>query len=869
MCKELDFNNDDHKSLFKRIFSGEIVLFLGSGFSMGAIGSLVDEETGRKLPIPNVTQLKNILSSRILYTDYDDIKLKELCEECQEDNGARYAQLMKDIFRVSDIRDFHRLYSEIDWKKIFTTNVDDLIEKVYADSDKKINTIYSEKPKYIERSSVTYYKLHGDAIIAPDKITFSTSDYVVSSARRNDYRFEALSFALKTDNFLFLGTSLNEEWDFDIWCQQTDAYLVTNKTYFILNEYNDRLAKRIRRRFKNAILIKETAETFIKKVIEYGKSLPLKDKNISYDKWSLKHVNKRDYDVTNYLKPDLYLGAEPTWEDVFSNHDVIWEKTQEVINKLQASKDWWCTLIIGQPVSGKTTMLYRIGVTLCESEKVFEYVGDNFFEDIKDYHNYVSKSESIIILVDDANWILGRIDDLVGCLEDANVKLIATVREKEYEKKQHLFEKIEKIKINLIRDINNLSKKDIGLYLDKLSEKSFLGKYSKGYNEKKEKMINYLEEEMHKKKEDPLLWLAFKMKYGEKLNQRINNLSDRIITNDNYNIKRFVVLLYFLDVVGDTGLKLSLFLDLYPMKTEVLNNFIIDIQDLMISNINKKSWQNSIYEKINIHGRLSEITKKAVKKINRYELKEIVEDIFRRLESAYHYKCRQPNSYQNYVLYTLLRSQNISELFRNKKGGIEWKYISQLYENLHGYFGDYHIYWLHRGISEIKMKNYTSATIHLEQARDVRKSYSYEIEHTFAILYFEEATNLTDLSDAERKGMLNNALSIIRMQIGREENDAFSIHSFVVKTILFYESCNQQVPDNLMKDILNYYYMARKRFELSQSIIRRNMLICIYKYLSQHNMLYDYNLSVTQDELAYFNRRIGENEINYDVLDFI
>ena len=72
-----------------------------------------------------------------------------------------------------------------------------------------------------------------------------------------------------------------------------------------------------------------------------------------------------------------------------------------------------------------------------------------------------------------------------------------------------------------------------------------------------------------------------------------------------------------------------------------------------------------------------------------------------------------------------------------------------------------------------------------------------------------------------------------------------------------------------MKDILNYYYLARKRFDLNKSTIRRNMLMCIYKYLIDHDRLYNYNLSVESEELEYINRRISSKDIKYDVLDLI
>lgn len=870
MFKPLDFADSEHKALLNRINSGNAVLFLGSGFSIGAIGSLVDDKNN-KIKIPDVQQLKKILSDKVLYMNETEGTLKEICEDCQYDNGACYAQVMREAFTVSEVADFHKLYAEFDWKNIFTTNVDNVIEYVYAEFGKTFCSVYTENPSYSERGSLNYYKLHGDARIAPEKITFSTTDYVTNVARRSDCRFEALTAALKTENMIFIGTSLNEEWDFDIKCQQADIYIVSNKTYFILNNYNEKIIKRIQRKFRNAIFIQETAESFICKVKDYLSSCPAEKQNCMYEKWNLKHIQRQNYNLENYLKPDLYLGAEPTWEDVFSNHDVIWKRTSDIIKNLKNGNINICTVIIGKPISGKTTMLYRLGVTLCDANTVLEYNGDDFIDDVvKFIEGCTNRDVSPIILLDDANWLLGRIARVIEILEGTSVRLIITVREKEYEKRQHLFDDELNSKIKIIKDINKFNTDDYKLYLDKLNDKSFLGHYSKGYTFSRSEAASKLEKSIRGKKEDPLLMLAYKMKYGNEFKRRISAISKVIVEHENYNLKRFLVMLYFLDVVGDTGMKLSLFLDLYPMSPDMLQQFVSEIKDLLISNINLKSWERSDYSKIIIHGRFSEIIKKAISDIDYLELEELVEDIFRRIDNVYHFKCRQSNTYQNYVLYTLLRSQNISELFRNNKNRkVEWKYINQLYENLHEYFGDYHLYWLHRGISEVKMRNYASAKIHLEQARVTRQSYSYEIEHSFAMLYFEQAIHSNNISEVESGELLNKALEIIRLQIGREENDAFSIHSFIIKTIQYYRKYKQEIPDSLMKEMLEYYYLARKRFKLSQSIIRRNMLMCIYGYLSDYDKIYDYNMSITQEELSYISRKKGENHINYNILSLL
>lgn len=70
-----------------------------------------------------------------------------------------------------------------------------------------------------------------------------------------------------------------------------------------------------------------------------------------------------------------------------------------------------------------------------------------------------------------------------------------------------------------------------------------------------------------------------------------------------------------------------------------------------------------------------------------------------------------------------------------------------------------------------------------------------------------------------------------------------------MKTIEFYNKYGIVISDELMKEILNYYYIAQKRFDLQLSIIGRNMLVYIYNYLKENDKLYDCNLSITQEKL--------------------
>lgn len=63
--------------------------------------------------------------------------------------------------------------------------------------------------------------------------------------------------------------------------------------------------------------------------------------------------------------------------------------------------------------------------------------------------------------------------------------------------------------------------------------------------------------------------------------------------------------------------------------------------------------------------------------------------------------------------------------------------------------------------------------------------------------------------------------------------------------------------------------MARNRFDFQLSIIRRNMLVNIYNYLEKNDKVYDYNLSITQEELRYLTQRMRNKEINLEIRDMI
>lgn len=156
------------------------------------------------------------------------------------------------------------------------------------------------------------------------------------------------------------------------------------------------------------------------------------------------------------------------------------------------------------------------------------------------------------------------------------------------------------------------------------------------------------------------------------------------------------------------------------------------------------------------------------------------------------------------------------------------------------------------GISEIDNKDYRSAYLHLEQARSIREGYSFEIEHAYSSLQFERAINVKDATLSERLGWFEEACEILRGQINRRENDAFTTHTFIVKGIKYYDSINEQVPTKLINEMLQYYNIAKEQYDFSKSTIVRNMFKYLYGYIFEREFEYkDVSFNLSEKELQY------------------
>lgn len=158
----LDFGENGYEGMFKKALKDGINLFCGAGFSVEA-----EDSEGIKLPVGDdlLKELKTKFSSIANFT-----QLPKACTKLTRTEKNKFYEYLNKRF---DVKKFSKLYLNIFSIKvvnIYTTNIDDLLFKIYEkapnfrllqDISIKGNIYNNRKDKEKNIFEIKYYPLHG------------------------------------------------------------------------------------------------------------------------------------------------------------------------------------------------------------------------------------------------------------------------------------------------------------------------------------------------------------------------------------------------------------------------------------------------------------------------------------------------------------------------------------------------------------------------------------------------------------------------------------------------------------------------------------------------------------------------------------
>lgn len=336
----------ESQSTFERCLQEGINIFTGAGFSV-----LAKDKTDAKLPVGDGLR-QELLAA--FPSAPKKLALPQLCtfiSRCQKDNLNAY---IKNRFDVGQFDERYENLNHIEIKSIFTTNVDNLLEKIFQGSSKKyVNNTSFNGAEIKDRSAIDYVHLHGCVLDSDSPMIFGDLD-IASALSSDPHRWSYLRSQMNKHPTLFWGYSLKDAGTLETFADALDDNN-KKKSWIILHpDYTSEDDIEYFKALDLKIIISDTGDfldylsTFKSKALPtYGRHTnPLPEFGIPTHS-----------DVQHRAIQDFYEGGTPEWSDIYSSRVCrlrFYDLIEEQINRGRN------ILITGGPATGKTTLLMQV-----------------------------------------------------------------------------------------------------------------------------------------------------------------------------------------------------------------------------------------------------------------------------------------------------------------------------------------------------------------------------------------------------------------------------------------------------------------------------------------------------------------------------
>ena len=451
----------DNEALFKELVkSYGINLYLGAGFSVYAYNN-----NGEKLPLGN--EINKILIELFSVKSKRKLNLSRTCQKIKINNSDILEKKLKEIYTVKDFDEDYFIITKLPIKNIITTNIDNLLEKIYDSPNSSMNISDTAIYGSLEKDKVvSLYKMHGSVTYPVGSRMSFTETELTDLFIKDSKLFETVSFKLSTAPTIYWGTSLYDNDTMQLICN-SDAYAKSSMPKWLVvypNEENKEMIEEYEDLGFNII------EADTKELIHY---LGKQDfaKNDEKDKYIYKEYREKfpTSFICNELKKsgvkrpvvDFFAGAEPIISDIVSNNV---SNTSYYSISLEKILKGNITLITGIPGCGKSTLLMQLAFSDELSGRKF-WFNNIIKQEAEKLVELVKDDKNVIVFIDN---LYSNVDALNVLKKMKNIKLVLAERALNYE----YVKKILNISSDRIIDISELNKNDVQMICQSMNRTS-------------------------------------------------------------------------------------------------------------------------------------------------------------------------------------------------------------------------------------------------------------------------------------------------------------------------------------------------------------------------------------------------------------
>lgn len=379
-----------------------INIFTGAGFSI-----LAENAEGNKLPLG--TDLATELIQEFNDPSLSNLDLSKISTILEYDKKQAFYQFVKKRFTVERFDPRYSILNDLRIKTIFTTNVDDLIHKIFVSSKTyHLNDINLKGPAFKDRTALDFLSLHGCVLDNTRPMTFGTRDLASAfSAEPDSWRF--LTNRLSEYPTLFWGHGIEDSGVLEALNPKQKEH---KPKWLILNPTSVDEGQIQYFRAMDFQIIKSSTDEFL----DYLSKIGIRESE---------KISKFKSRTTIELFPDealpdigaipvrpiidFYFGAAPSWSDIYSGRIYKTSHFSKICDLINAKRH---TLIMGLPACGKTTLLMQVAAEIEFSghKLAVEYMSQEKAELIKSQLN----DEPALIFIDNFTDSIDAINTLSG-----------------------------------------------------------------------------------------------------------------------------------------------------------------------------------------------------------------------------------------------------------------------------------------------------------------------------------------------------------------------------------------------------------------------------------------------------------------------
>lgn len=443
------FDRGDEQYLIRAVNRNQVNLFLGAGFS-----TLAKNKLGNTLPTSG--QFAELLWAFLGYPPpYDPSSTLAELYEALLASGKSIAAITEFLTSNLMSADVPREYEEIVkvfWSRIYTTNIDNLLEQIYGRVGTPRLDIKSFPKDELPDRDITLDRiqavhLHGRLPCNPNDVTFSITQFA-RRATPHDHLYDHFVRDYGTKTTVFIGTSLNEPllWQYIEIRKARRAEIREERPKSFLICPSITAPKRQLLQAMNVVPVIGSTSDFLAWLSSKGAELASRDEVLRVtipglvelvggvvagserDLRSIKefgrHFHTIPTDVSSRAQDRslFLLGASPKWEDLLRGRDAPREITASVCDAVESSltnepERIALYPLLGSAGSGKSTILRRIAIQLAQAGHTCFLTNSEElarFDDIARALTHIGKK--CVLFFDNAETILPALPRLLEAL---------------------------------------------------------------------------------------------------------------------------------------------------------------------------------------------------------------------------------------------------------------------------------------------------------------------------------------------------------------------------------------------------------------------------------------------------------------------